>query len=50
MAAAFGGLAESQVMAGLADAAALEGKTVRGATTGDDKAPHLLAAMICGAG
>lgn len=37
-------------MTGLADAAALEGKTVRSATTGDDRAPHLQAAMICGAG
>ncbi len=36
----------------LADAGALvalDGKTVRGARTGDGKAPHLLAAMICGA-
>lgn len=40
-------------MAGLADAEAviiaLDGKTVRGARAGQDKAPHLLAAMICGA-
>jgi hypothetical protein len=42
-----------QVMAGQADAAALiialDGKTVRGARTKDGTAPHLLAAMICGA-
>lgn len=40
------------MLAGLADAAALvvglDGKTVRGARTKDGKAPHLLAAMICG--
>ena len=40
-------------MAGLADAGALiialDGKTVRGARTKDGTAPHLLAAMICGA-
>jgi predicted transposase YbfD/YdcC len=28
---------------------ALDGKTMRGARTGQDKAPHLLAAMVCGA-
>jgi predicted transposase YbfD/YdcC len=28
---------------------ALDGKTMRGARAGEDKAPHLLAAMICGA-
>jgi predicted transposase YbfD/YdcC len=53
VAAAFGGWLKAQVMAGLADAAAvviaLDGKTVRGARAGEDKAPHLLAAMICGA-
>ena len=42
-----------QVMAGLADAGALiialDGTTVRGARTKDGTAPHLLAAMICGA-
>ena len=27
---------------------ALDGKTVRGARAGNEKAPHLLAAMICG--
>jgi predicted transposase YbfD/YdcC len=50
---ALGGWLTVQVLAGLADAAAvvvaLDGKTVRGARTGDGKAPHLLAAMICGA-
>ena len=53
LAAAFGTWLKGQVMAGLADAGALvvalDGKTVRGARTGDGKAPHLLAAMICGA-
>jgi predicted transposase YbfD/YdcC len=53
VAAAFGVWLKGQVMAGLADAAALiiavDGKTVRGARAGDGKAPHLLAAMICGA-
>ena len=53
VAAAFGIWLKAQVMAGLADAAAvivaLDGKTVRGARTKDGKAPHLLAAMICGA-
>ena len=52
-AAGFGTWLKGQVMAGLADATALvialDGKTVRGARTGNDKAPHLLAAMICGA-
>ena len=53
LAAAFGDWLKSQVMAGLADAGALvialDGKTVRGARAGDGRAPHLLAAMICGA-
>jgi predicted transposase YbfD/YdcC len=53
VAAAFGRWLTGQVLAGLADATALvialDGKTVRGARTGDGKAPHLLAAMICGA-
>jgi predicted transposase YbfD/YdcC len=53
LAAALGAWLKGQVAAGLADAAALvialDGKTVRGARSGDDKAPHLLAAMICGA-
>jgi predicted transposase YbfD/YdcC len=53
VAAAFGIWLKGQVLAGLADGAALlvalDGKTVRGARTGDGKAPHLLAAMICGA-
>lgn len=44
---------KGQVMAGLSDAAslvvALDGKTVRGAKAGEERAPHLLAAMICGA-
>ena len=53
LAAAFGDWLKGQVMAGLADAGALvialDGKTVRGARAGDGRAPHLLAAMICGA-
>lgn len=53
VAATFGTWLKGQVMAGLADAAALiialDGKTVRGARTKDGTAPHLLAAMICGA-
>ena len=53
VAAAFGAWLKGQVTAGLADAAALlialDGKTVRGARAGEEKAPHLLAAMICGA-
>jgi DDE_Tnp_1-associated len=53
VAAAFGAWLKAQVTAGLADAAtliiALDGKTVRGARAGEEKAPHLLAAMICGA-
>jgi predicted transposase YbfD/YdcC len=53
VAAGFGTWLRDQVMAGLADAAALvialDGKTVRGARTRDGTAPHLLAAMICGA-
>jgi len=53
VATAFGTWLKGQVPAGLADAAALvvalDGKTVRGARTKDSKAPHLLAAMICGA-
>ncbi len=52
-AAGFGTWLRGQVMAGLADAAALiialDGKTVRGARTKDGTAPHLLVAMICGA-
>jgi hypothetical protein len=44
-AAAFGIWLKGQVVSGLADAAALlialDGKTVRGARTGDEKAPHL---------
>lgn len=52
-AAAFGGWLRQQVTAGLADPGALvialDGKTLRGARAGQDKAPHLLAAMICGA-
>jgi predicted transposase YbfD/YdcC len=51
VAAAFGAWLAGQVAsAGLADLViALDGKTLRGAKTGQDKAPHLLAAMICGA-
>jgi predicted transposase YbfD/YdcC len=53
VAASFGRWLTGQVLAGLADAAAiviaLDGKTIRGARTKDGKAPHLLAAMICGA-
>jgi predicted transposase YbfD/YdcC len=53
VAAAFGAWLAGQALAGLADASqliiALDGKTVRGARTGDGKAPHLLAAMITGA-
>ena len=53
LASAFGVWLAGQVLAGLADASslviALDGKTVRGARTGDGKAPHLLAAMITGA-
>ena len=53
LAAAFGTWLKAQVLAGLADAGAvviaLDGKTVRGAKAGEGKAPHLLAAMICGA-
>ena len=53
VAAAFGTWLKAQVMAGIADTEAvinaLDGKTVRGARAGQDKAPHLLAAMICGA-
>jgi predicted transposase YbfD/YdcC len=53
LAAAFGAWLAAQVLGGLADASllviALDGKTVRGAKTGDGKAPHLLAAMITGA-
>jgi predicted transposase YbfD/YdcC len=52
VAAAFGAWLAGQVLAGLADVTALvialDGKTVRGARAGDGKAPHLLAAMICG--
>ncbi len=53
VAAAFGTWLTCRVLAGLADAdaimIALDGKTERGARTKDGKAPHLLAAMICGA-
>lgn len=53
VAAAFGTWLKAQVMARLADAQAviiaLDGKTVRSARAGEDKAPHQLAAMICGA-
>jgi hypothetical protein len=53
VAAAFEAWLTGQVISGLADATplliALDRKTVRGARTGDGKAPHLLAAMICGA-
>jgi predicted transposase YbfD/YdcC len=53
LAAAFGTWLRAQVLAGLADAGAvvvaLDGKTVRGARAGGERAPHLLAAMICGA-
>jgi DDE_Tnp_1-associated len=52
-AAAFGAWPAAQVLGGPADASllviALDGKTVRGARTGEGKAPHLLAAMITGA-
>ena len=52
VAAAFGAWLAGQVLSGLADATALvialDGKTVRGARAGNEKAPHLLAAMICG--
>lgn len=53
LSAAFGAWLRAQVLAGLADAAALvialDGKTVRGARSRDGKAPHLLAAMVTGA-
>ena len=53
VAAASGAGLTAQVRAGLAGAAALvialDGKTVRGARAGDGTAPHLPAAMICGA-
>jgi predicted transposase YbfD/YdcC len=50
VAAAFGAWLTSQVSIDLDDLViALDGKTMRGARTGQDKAPHLLAAMICGA-
>jgi predicted transposase YbfD/YdcC len=53
VAAAFGAWLRAQVIAGLADAEslviALDGKTVRGARSRDGNAPHMLAAMICGA-
>ena len=52
VAAAFGAWLAGQVLSGLADATALvialDRKTVRGARAGNEKAPHLLAAMICG--
>lgn len=51
VAAAFGVWLTGQVAAGLVDAdglvVALDGKTLRGAQAGQNKAPHLLAAMIC---
>ena len=53
VAAAFGGWLSGQVSAVSADldevVIALDGKTMRGARSGQQKAPHLLAAMICGA-
>jgi predicted transposase YbfD/YdcC len=51
LATAFGAWLTGQVAsAGLAEwVIALDGKTMRGARTGQDKAPHLLAAMVCGA-
>jgi predicted transposase YbfD/YdcC len=53
VAAAFGAWLAAQVTAALGDASslviALDGKTARGARSGDGKAPHLLAAMITGA-
>jgi len=49
-AAAFGAWLSGQVATDLDGLAlALDGKTMRGARTGQDKAPHLLAAMVCGA-
>jgi predicted transposase YbfD/YdcC len=50
-AAGFAAWLTGQVLAGLDPAAvqiALDGKTARGARSGDKTAPHLLAAMICG--
>jgi len=53
VAAAFGAWLAGQLATASADLAglviALDGKTMRGARAGKDKAPHLLAAMICGA-
>jgi predicted transposase YbfD/YdcC len=53
VAAAAGAWLAAQALTGLADASslvmALDGKAVRGARSGDGKAPHLLAAMITGA-
>jgi len=53
VAAASGRWLRGQVLTGLADAGtlviALDGKTARGARGRDGTAPHLLAAMICGA-
>ena len=50
VAAAFGAWLTSQVMMNIDGLViALDGKTVRGARNGDDRAPHLLAAMIHGA-
>src|SRR5205823_5164815 len=49
VAAAFGAWLTSQVMDMGGLVIALDGKTMRGARNGDDRAPHLLAAMIHGA-
>lgn len=50
LAAAFGTWLRAQVLADAgAVVIALDGKTVRGARAGGERAPHLLAAMICGA-
>jgi DDE_Tnp_1-associated len=52
VAAAFGSWLSGQCRTASADldglVVALDGKTMRGARAGADKAPHLLAAMICG--
>jgi DDE_Tnp_1-associated len=53
VAAAFGAWLAGQLSAASADldglVIALDGKTMRGAKAGEDKAPHLLAAMVSGA-
>jgi predicted transposase YbfD/YdcC len=53
VAAAFGSWLAGQCSTASADldglVVALDGKTMRGARAGADKAPHLLAAMVCGA-